>query len=252
MRAAVLLMSLVLPLAAGAPPSTTEPWTVRGERQTLHVYGARGGPVAVVASGDGGWVHLAPEVAELLSARGWFVVGLDSKAYLSSFTKGDVTLGPADVPRDFAALLDHAAPGAGSVTLLVGVSEGAGLAVLAAGDDAVKARAAGIVALGLPDKNELGWRLRDSIIYVTKGLPREPLFSAADVIGKVAPLPVAAIHSTHDEFVPVDEVKRVMGRAGEPKRLWLVEAENHRFAGGEAELRRALLEAVDWIGVQHR
>jgi len=208
--------------------------------------------VAVVASGDGGWVHLAPEVAELLSARGWFVVGLDSKAYLSSFTKGDVTLGPADVPRDFAALLDHAAPGAGSVTLLVGVSEGAGLAVLAAGDDAVKARASGIVALGLPDKNELGWRLRDSIIYVTKGLPREPLFSAADVIGKVAPLPVAAIHSTHDEFVPVDEVKRVMGRAGEPKRLWLVEAENHRFAGGEAELRRALLEAVDWIGVQHR
>ena len=243
----VLSLSLA---AAGSP--TTEAFAIRGRQETLHVYGTRGGPVALVASGDGGWEHLAPHIAEFLASSGYFVVGLDSKAYLSSFTKGDVTLGPADVPRDFAALLDHAAPGAGSVTLLVGVSEGAGLAVLAAGDDAVKARAAGIVALGLPDKNELGWRLRDSIIYVTKGLPREPLFSAADVIGKVAPLPVAAIHSTHDEFVPVDEVKRVMGRAGEPKRLWLVEAENHRFAGGEAELRRALLEAVDWIGVQHR
>jgi fermentation-respiration switch protein FrsA (DUF1100 family) len=251
MRAAVLLLSLLFPPAAGAS-SSTEPWTVRGERQSLHLYGARGGPVAVVASGDGGWTHLAPDVAELLSARGWFVVGLDSKAYLSSFTKGDVTLGPVDVPRDFAALLDHAVPGAGATTLLVGVSEGAGLAVLAAGDDAVKARIAGVIALGLPDKNELGWRFRDSIIYVTKGLPKEPLFSAADVIARVAPLPVAAIHSTHDEFVPVDEVKRVMDRAKDPKRLWLVEAQNHRFEGGQAELARTLAEAVDWIRARHR
>jgi len=55
------------------------------------LYGARGGPVAVVASGDGGWVHLAPEVAELLSARGWFVVGLDSKAYLATIVLGAST-----------------------------------------------------------------------------------------------------------------------------------------------------------------
>jgi len=251
MRTAVLLTSLLLPLAAGPSPST-ESWMLRGQRQTLHLYGARGGPVAVVASGDGGWTHLAPDVAELLSASGWFVVGLDSKAYLSSFTKGDVTLVPADVPRDLAALLDHAAPRAGAATLLVGVSEGAGLAVLAAGDDAVKARAAGVIALGLPDKNELGWRFRDSLIYVTKGLPREPLFSAAEVIGRVAPLPVAAIHSTHDEFVPVDEVRKVMDRAKDPKRLWLVEAQNHRFEGGRAELARALAEAVDWIRTRHR
>lgn len=249
MRAAVLLASLLVPLAGGASPST-ESWTVRGQRQTLHLYGARGGPVAVVASGDGGWTHLAPDVAELLSGKGWFVVGLDSKAYLSSFTRDGATLSPADVPRDFAALLDHAAPGAGATTLLVGVSEGAGLAVLAASDDAVKARATGVLALGLPDMNELGWRFRDSIIYLTKGRPREPLFSAAEVIGKVAPVPVAAIHSTRDEFVPVDEVKRVMDRAKDPKRLWLVEAENHRFEGGQGELGRTLAEAIDWIKAQ--
>ena len=251
MRAAVLLASLLVPLAAAASPST-EPWTVRGQRQTLHLYGARGGPVAVLASGDGGWTHLAPDVAELLSGQGWFVVGLDSKAYLSGFTKGDATLRPADVPRDCAALLDHAAPGARATTLLVGVSEGAGLAVLAAGDDGVKARLAGVLALGLPDKNELGWRFRDSIIYLTKGLPNEPLFSAADVIGKVAPLPMAAIHSTHDEFVPGDEIKKVMERAKDPKRLWLVEARSHRFEGGQAELGRTLAEAVEWIRSQHR
>jgi dienelactone hydrolase len=249
--AAAAAAVLLLPLATAASPRT-EPFMLRGQRQTLHVYGASGGSVAVVASGDGGWTHLAPDVADILAGKGWFVVGLDSKAYLSSFTSGAATLRAEDVPRDFAALLDHAAPVAGRTMLLVGVSEGAGLSVLAAGDDAVKARVAGVIVLGLPDKNELGWRFRDSMIYVTKGVPREPLFSAADVIAKVAPLPVAAVHSTRDEFVPVDEIKRTMERAREPKRLWLIDAENHRFGGAEAELGRRLAEAIDWIGAQRR
>jgi len=90
------------------------------------------------------------------------------------------------------------------------------------------------------------------VIYVTKGIPKEPLFSAADVIGKVAPLPIAAIHSTRDEFVPVDEVKRVMGRAREPKQLVLIEADNHRFGGREAELNGKLLDAIEWIRHQGR
>jgi type IV secretory pathway VirJ component len=28
-----------------------------------------------VSSGDGGWIHLAPHVAEVLAAKGFFVVG---------------------------------------------------------------------------------------------------------------------------------------------------------------------------------
>jgi alpha-beta hydrolase superfamily lysophospholipase len=241
--ATVMLPALI---AAGAA-SAKETLSIRGQPQTLHVYGNRGGPVAIVASGDGGWIHLGPYVAEFLAGQGYYVVGLDSKAYLSSFTRDGTTLGVSDVPGDFATLLDYAARGATLRPLLVGVSEGAGLAVLAAGDDAVKARALGVVALGLPDKNELGWRFRDSVIYLTKGVPKEPLFSAADVIGKVSPLPVAAIHSTRDEFVPVEEVQRVMARAGEPKQLVLVEAADHAFGGHEAELDRRLLEAIEWI-----
>jgi fermentation-respiration switch protein FrsA (DUF1100 family) len=251
MRLTVLATSLLLALSPGRSPST-ESLTLRGQPQTLHVYGARGGPAAVVASGDGGWTHLAPFVAEFLADRGWFVVGFDSKAYLSSFTRGATTLGTSDVPSDFAVLLDHTARGAGARPFLIGVSEGAGLSVLAAGDDAVKSKAAGVLALGLPDLNELGWRFRDSVIYVTKGLPKEPLFSAADVIGKVAPLPVAAIHSTRDEFVPVDQVQRVMDRAREPKRLWLIEADDHRFSGRDAELKAKLLDAIEWMKAQRR
>jgi alpha-beta hydrolase superfamily lysophospholipase len=252
MRLAILATSLLLAPLAASPSPGTQSLSLRGQVQTLHVYGSRGGPAAVLASGDGGWTHLAPVVAEFLAGQGYFVVGFDSKAYLSSFTHGDATLRAADVPRDFAVLLDYADQGGRGAPLLIGVSEGAGLSVLAAADPAVKARTAGVLALGLPDRNELGWRFRDSIIYVTKGVPNEPLFSAAEAIGNVAPLPVAAIHSTRDEFVPVDEIRRVMDRAREPKRLWLIEAGDHRFAGSEAQLTAKLLEAIAWIGAPRR
>jgi alpha/beta superfamily hydrolase len=67
----------------------------------------------------------------------------------------------------------------------------------------------------------------------------------------VTPLPVVAIHSTTDEFVSVDDIKRVMGRALEPKQLWLIEAQDHRFSGKEQELNQKLLDAIAWIKARH-
>jgi fermentation-respiration switch protein FrsA (DUF1100 family) len=249
-RSAIILMAASLPLAVRAASPATESLTIRGQQQSLRVYGTRGGPVAVVASGDGGWIHLGPYVAEFLSGKGYFVVGLDCRAYLSSFTRGGTTLSPTDVPGDFLALVDYASRGASAPPVLVGVSEGAALAVLAATSDLTKSKVAGLVGLGLPDQAELGWRFRDSIIYVTKGVPKEPLFSTTEVISKVAPLPMVAIHSTKDEFVSVDEVSRVMSRALEPKQLWLIEADNHRFSGKEEVLNQKLLDAIAWIKAQ--
>lgn len=243
----------LLPLLTCAAVSAhAERLTLRGQEQTLHVYGQRGGPPALVASGDGGWVHLGPEVAEFLAGKGYFVVGLDSKAYLASFTHGTTTLTVQDVPSDFAALLAYTGQGSKTPPLVVGVSEGAALAVLAAAQDAVRSKALGVIGLGLPDQAELGWRFRDSVIYVTKGVPREPLFSTAEVIAGVAPLPLVAIHSTKDEFVPADEVTRVMSRAREPKKLVFLEAENHRFSGREQDLYQKILEAIAWIQGQRR
>jgi type IV secretory pathway VirJ component len=249
---AVLVATLLMPLAASAASPATDALSIRGQEQRLHLYGTRGGPVAVVASGDGGWIHLGPDVAEFLAGKGYFVVGLDSKAYLSSFTRGDTTLSTTDVPGDFALVVDYASRGGNTPPVLFGVSEGAALAVLAATSDSMKSKVAGVVGLGLPDQAELGWRFRDSVIYVTKGVPKEPLFSTAELIGKVAPLPVVAIHSTKDEFVSVDEVRRVMDRALEPKQLWLIEAENHRFGGKEQYLNQKLIDAIAWIKAERR
>ena len=240
--------SLPAQQTSDAPSPRTETLPLRGRAQVLHVYGTRGGPSAIVTSGDGGWVHLGPDVARFLAGEGYFVVGFDAKAYLSGFTTSEGTLNVEDVPRDYAALIDYAAPSARGRPLLVGVSEGAGLSVLAATAPDVQSRVAGVLALGLPDRNELGWRWRDSIIYVTKKTPNEPTFSAREVVSQVAPVPLAALHSTHDEFVPLPEIARTMGQAREPKKLWVVEAKDHRFSDNQPELRRRLREAIAWIG----
>src|SRR4029453_10301647 len=70
-------------------PSSREMLLIRGHEQSLYLYGpARGDPV-ILSSGDGGWIHLGPHVAEFLAAQGFFVVGFDVKAYLSGFTSRD-------------------------------------------------------------------------------------------------------------------------------------------------------------------
>jgi pimeloyl-ACP methyl ester carboxylesterase len=239
--------SCLCALATVAQEGTTETLVVRGRPQALRLYGSRGGAPVVVSSGDGGWIHLGPHVAEVLAARGYFVVGFDVRAYLGGFTYDTTALRPEDEPGDYKVLVDFAARGGTRKPVLVGVSEGAGLSVLAATDPRTKSVIAGVIGLGLPDVNELGWRWRDAIIYLTHGVPNEPAFSTATLVDKVAPLPLAAIHSTQDEFVTLAEVQRVLFFAKDPKRLWVVKASDHRFSDNLAEFDRRLLEAIAWV-----
>ena len=246
----VACVSMIAVLAGSARPSWSQDRVtvaIRGHQQSLYIYGsARGDPV-IVSSGDGGWIHLGPHVAEFLASRGFFVIGFDVKSYLSSFTSARSTLRPEDEPADYRVVADVAKKATGRKPILIGVSEGAGLSVLAATDPATKAEIAGVIGLGLPDLNELGWRWKDSLIYLTHRAPDEPSFSAAAIVDHVAPLPLAAIHSTHDEFVPVADVERVLQAAHEPKRLWIVNASNHRFSDNLDEFDRQVIEAIAWV-----
>lgn len=243
LRVALILAMFAVPLTA----QSTESVFLRGHRQTVRLYGSRGtGEPVIVSSGDGGWINLAPHVAEFLAAKGFFVVGFDAKAYLESFTSRTTTLRPEDEPADYRALAAYAARGSTRKPILIGVSEGAGLSVLAATDPETRDSIGGVIGLGLPDMNELAWRWKDALIYLTHGLPNEPMFSAAAIIGKVAPLPVAAIHSSNDEFVPQAQVEQILGNAKEPKKLWVVKASNHRFSDNLREFDQRLLEAIEW------
>jgi Bacterial virulence protein (VirJ) len=83
MAALAMIFFTIYPNAASA--QTRETVVIRGRAQVVHLYGERGGVPVIVASGDGGWIHLGPHAAEVLASTGHFVVGFDVKAYLESF-----------------------------------------------------------------------------------------------------------------------------------------------------------------------
>ena len=247
--AALCALGLCLSILAlsAHPAGLWQPIAIRGHTQLLRLYGSSEGQPVIVSSGDGGWIHLAPHVAAVLAARGFFVAGFDTRSYLWSFTTAAGTLRPNDEPGDYLELARFLSRTSGRKPVLVGVSEGAGLSVLAATDPRTRAAIAGVVGLGLPDVNELGWRLRDASIYLTHGIPSEPTFSATAIVDRVSPAPLALIYSTRDEFVPIDQVRHIFDAAAAPKQLWLIDASSHRFDGRTAELDARLVEAVDWI-----
>ncbi len=225
---------------------------LRGVNQALYVYDPQPGkvdpPVVLVASGDGGWHLFITDIAEYLSRQGYPVVGLDVKQYLESLSKSKA-LEPAQVTGDFATLLGFAqTQSAAKFAVLVGWSEGAGLAVLGGLDPSVRPALRGVVAIGLPELNELAWRWSDSVIYLTHKVPNEPTFNSKDYVGKLAPLPLAIIQSSHDDFVPTATAREIFALAQEPKQFTLIDARNHDFDGQREAFWQALDRAFAWFG----
>lgn len=244
------MLAISLAVAAAAisiGPSAPRTVDVRGRTQTLRFYGQASGRPVIVSSGDGGWIHLAPHISELLATHGFAVFGFDVKAYLSSFTSGSATLTAAEVPADYRTVIEKVRGVSVERPILIGVSVGGGLSVLAATSPATKAEISGIVGVGLPDVNELAWRWKDAITYVTHKLPDEPTFSVRAALSQIGPIPIADIHSTHDEYVPLADAQLTLAGAANPKRLWIVEASDHRFSNNLSEFDRSLLEAIEWI-----
>ena len=224
---------------------------VRGKTLSLTVYRPAETPrgTIIMGSGDVGWVGLAVSMAQQLSADGYLVVGLNVRQYLSAFAEGKSHLTEADVPRDYGIIADSlreqhllTAP-----VILSGVSEGAALSTLAASDSSNHAWIAGVIAMGLPEVAELAWHWSDVSAWIFKKDANEPSFHAHEIIGSVAPVPLALIQSTKDEYVPEADYRRLFETARDPKKLFLIDASNHRFTDKPRELRAAYASALDWV-----
>ncbi len=247
-----LLGLAILGSAQTLPPGRNK-ITIRGQNLDLyHVPAAGTGPDAKVlfAPGDGGWRGFALDIAENLAAAGFDVYGIDTRHYLQSFT-GSTTLKTSDVASDFAQLAHAITPGRKERILLVGWSEGAGLGLAAASGDG-RSAFAGLVAIGTPEYNILGWRWTDIGAEITKKLPNEPTFKSADFIARVSPLPLFMIASTQDEYISPDKTRALFNAANEPKRLVIINASNHKYGGNAEEFFRTLRGALSWIQQQSR
>ena len=228
---------------------------VRGQHLTLTVYRppvARGTVLGtiIMGSGDVGWVGLAVSLAGFLSDEGYVVVGLNSREYLAAFaTRSGGHLLPGDVQTDFAFLAGflRARGILNSPVIVSGVSEGAGLAVLAASAPANHTWIRGVITMGLPARIELAWRWSDFTSWITKRDSGEPSFAARDYLAAVSPLPIFMIQSTRDEYVPEHDYRQLEAAAGPPKKLALIDASNHRFTDRIDELRARYMAGLAWL-----
>lgn len=227
---------------------------IRGRTLSLSVYQPDGQPrgTVIMGSGDVGWVGLAVTRAQELSADGYRVVGLNMREYLAAVTSGRAHLSPEDVQHDFGEL-SRALRSRGWLTtpvILSGVSEGAGIAIVAAAAPENHAWVNGVITMGLPEISELAWRWTDIGSWITKKDAAEPSVRATDYVGRLAPVPLAMIQSAKDEYVPESDYRAIERAAGHPKMLTLIQASNHRFTDRLPELRRAYAAALAWIADQ--
>lgn len=253
----LLALAVALATAAVAGASSEKlDVPVRGQTLTVALYSASGPPKGsiVIGSGDVGWVGLAVTVAEEFSAAGYAVVGINVRQYLAAFTAGKSHLSVTDVPGDYRLLVERARARLPlpRPLVLAGVSEGAGLAVLAASDAANHVWIDGVITMGLPAISELAWRWSDVSAWILKRDVAEPSFSAFDYLPAVAPLPLWMIQSRKDEYVPAADYQRFLAIAGEPKRQVLIDASNHRFTDRRDDLHRAVADGLAWIGERRR
>jgi alpha-beta hydrolase superfamily lysophospholipase len=224
---------------------------IRGRAQDVYFFPAQGArqqpyPKVLFAPGDGGWRGLAIKIAQTIASWGYDVYGLDTKHYLESFT-AESTLTVPDVMNDFRTMTKWMTKDTEERVNLVGWSEGAGLCLLAAAAGENKKIFTGLLDFSLTESNVLAWRWSDYLTYITHRDSGEPGFGSVGFLPAVAPLPVMLIQSTGDEYVSVEASKRLYSAAREPKKLVLINAQNHRFTGNRDELLRNLREGLQWI-----
>jgi len=222
--------------------------SIRGDaRLRLHLYqqaNAKGQPLVIFTSGDGGWSPFCADVAAHIAATGKTVVGFNAKDYLTTFARSDKPVTPEELTRDYGQIIDASLtqPGVDSrvPVTLAGWSLGAGYSVLVGSDNVLKGRLKQVVAISLPRYSELAWKPTDSLIYITHGTPREKVFEARDYLRKLGPLPLVMLNATNDDTSPLAVAQSLFGQATGPRRFYAVPANGHHFEGGEEEFYRDL------------
>lgn len=208
---------------------------------------AKAQPLVIFTSGDGGWSPFCADVAAHIAATGRTVVGFNAKDYLTTFATSQKPVTPEELTSDYGEIIDAALARPGvdpkARVTLAGWSLGAGYSVLVSSNNVLKTRVSRVVAISLPNYNELAWKPTDAVIYITHGTPREKVFQAGDYLPKLTPLPLVMLNATDDDTSPLVEAQSLFSKAIDPRRFFTVRADGHHFEGGEKEFYHDLDES---------
>ena len=210
--------------------------------------------LVLYASGDGGWFGTAIDMWRLVAHEGVAAAGFSARAFLRIERARDARLDPAQLAREYRAIVAAATPALGLApdvpVILAGWSRGAAFAVLAAAEPLAVPHLAGVIAIGLDATEDLAvdgpGDESDDGAAPAATTPGAHLFHPYRRLRRV-PVPVAVIQATHDDYLPAASARALFGPDSPTRRFITVEARNHRFAGGTAALDQALGDAVRWL-----
>jgi type IV secretory pathway VirJ component len=253
---------------SAAPKVSTTLVMLHGQPLELHVAApaqatataAAANPIVLYASGDGGWFGAAVDMFKQIADAGFPVVGFSSKAFLKIQRPHGGLVNATQLAADYEAIVTQARAALGqsdsSGVVLTGWSRGAGFAVLAASVSSARANLAGIIAIGLGPGEDLTVTAADDDgsddgAGDDDGQPNQTggsgQFDTYATIARLGPLACAVIQASHDNYLPAAAARKLFGPDTDRRRLYAIDARNHRFTGGKAAFNAALIDALNWI-----
>ena len=132
-------------------------------------------------------------------------------------------------------------------TILSGVSRGASMAVLGAGEKKLQPLLAGAIAVALTRESDYLLVPESEAAQPGIKLDEKGGMLTYPAIERLGPLPIAVTQAEGDKYVPAPEARELFGPDTPTRRLYAVKASNHGFRGGRDELLRDVDDALSWI-----
>jgi len=207
-------------------------------------------PLILYATGDGGWRGKDEEAFERMTRWGYPLVGFSSPVYLRHIVRHMHAATPADVARDFDRIIQIAKTRMSLPetmrTVLVGVSRGSGLAVAAAGEPLFQRELAGVVAVALTREEEYVHRLKRN-----RRTPQQPpelvMLDNYEYLPRLRNLPLSIIQSVHDNYLPAEEARRLLGPDSHLHQLHPIASKNHSFTDAREPLYAQMQSSLQWV-----
>jgi pimeloyl-ACP methyl ester carboxylesterase len=206
-----------------------------------------GRPLLVYATGDGGMHRKDLDTYRHLAALGDPIVGFDARDYVKHLGTHSPTTTPERLADDYGLIIARARQALGLTghhpVVLVGVSRGAGLAVVAAAR--LRDVITGVVAVALTQEEEyVRW-------YRHLPLPHEPhravMVDVYEYLADLGDVPIAVVQSTHDRYLPASKARAQFGPDTASRWFQSIEAANHNFGGARNRMYEAIRAAVTWV-----
>jgi pimeloyl-ACP methyl ester carboxylesterase len=206
------------------------------------------------ATGDGGWEGASKAVFRHLAERGYSVVGISSRAYLRNHKSESTFITPESLAGDLISIIDAAKRQMGlpaaTPTILVGVSRGASLVAIAAAQESMRPRPAGVVAVALPRETDYVRARRRRVRAAARervGRLKNGQILAYASLKSAYDVPISVIQSTNDRYLPALEARSLFGADTDMRRFRAVAARSHGFRGGREAMLRELDGSLGWI-----